>query len=100
MEEPEKSQVDFTSLEKKVFLQKGTSIYIGGELVNDQLRSVLHDEAKNLQTTHLFEIINATIVNEAFNLAMQAGTLEHIQYAKALSYWNTILNKLVNGLAK
>lgn len=92
---------DFLDLESKVFLQKGESIYVGRELVNETMRSLLRDEAKNFKTTHLYEILNATITNEAANLALiQSSNYDHIQYAKALHHWNHVLKNMIHALSK
>jgi len=94
------SEIDFIVLEKKIFRQEGEKIYIGGILITEQMRSLLRDQAKNFQTTNLFEIISSTVTNEASNLLLQSSTLEHLQYGKALHYWNKILIKTINALAK
>ncbi len=93
-------KVNFIGLESLIFKEKNGIIYIGGQEINSQMRSILRDQAKNFQTTQLFEIIDATVINESFELANQANTLEHVQYYKALIYWNKILLKMINALAK
>ena len=92
--------IDFLSIEQKVFKEDKGKIYIGGVLVSEQMRSLLRDQAKTFQTTNLFEIMNATIINEASNLLLQSGNMEHLQYGKALHYWNKILKKMINALSK
>lgn len=96
----EELPINFIELEGKIFKQEGNNIYIGGEIVSETMRSILRDQAKNFQTTNLFEILNATITNEASNLLLQSGNMEHLQYGKALHYWNKILKKTINALAK
>ena len=92
---------NFLELENKVFKQKGSNIYIGGVLVDEQMRGILRDQAKSFQTTNLYEILNATITNEAATLALiQSATFEHVQYAKALHHWNHVLRNLIHALAK
>jgi hypothetical protein len=92
--------IDFKSIESKVFLSVGDKIYVGGEIVTPQMRSVLRDQARNFQTTQLFELLNATATNEGVKLLLQAGTLEHLQFGKSLNYWNKIMLKMINALAK
>lgn len=87
-------------LAKKVYENKNGEIYIGGELVTAQMRSLLRDQAKNLQTSNLFELLDATATNEASNLLLQAANLEHLQYGKALHYWNKIFKKMIIELSK
>lgn len=97
----ESEVINFSSLESKIFLQKGDNIYIGKELVTDTMRSILRDQARSLQSSNLYEILDATITNEASNLALiQSGNYDHVQYAKALHYWNTIIKKMIIGLSK
>lgn len=101
----EKSKEDFLSLESKVFLQKGLNIYIGGELITEQMRGILRDQAQNFQTSNLYEILNATIINEASNLALlqsgKSGDIEQdVRFAKALHHWNYVLRNMINALAK
>lgn len=93
-------EFNISYLESKVFFEKSGEIYIGGEKITPQMRDILRDQAKQLQSSNLYEIINATVKDESFKLFSQAGTLEHLQYAKALLYWNKVLLKLVNALVK
>ena len=92
--------VNLIELEKLVFSEFGGVIYIGGEKITEQVLGVLREQVKYLKTSNLFEILNATAINEAASLAMKADTLEHLQFAKALQYWNKIFNKLINALDK
>ncbi len=96
----QQERFNLKELEKSIYLEDKGKFYIGGELVTEQMRGILRDQAKNFQTSNLFEIIDATIINEASNLFLQAGNMEHLQYAKALHYWNNILKKMLNALSK
>lgn len=87
-------------LESLVFVEKNNVIYIGGEAITEQMRSLLRDQAKQLQSSNLYEIINATATDEAHRLFLQSGNMDHVQYAKALIYWNKVLVKMINALAK
>lgn len=93
-------KIDFVELEKLVFKEERESIAIGGLEITPQLRSLLRDQAKNFESTQLFEIISATVTNEGVNLLSKSGNLEHLQYAKALLYWNTVVKKMIKTLAK
>lgn len=98
---PSLEHVDFKTLESKVFTVIGEKIYIGGELVTPQMRDTLRDQAKYLKTTNLLEIIDATITNEASNLALiQSANFDHVQYAKALHHWNHVLKNMIHALSK
>jgi len=96
----DQSNDSVVGLESLVFLEKNNVIYIGGEAVTEQMRSLLRDQAKQLQSSNLYEIINATAIDEAHKLFLQSGNMEHVQYAKALIYWNKVLVKMINALAK
>lgn len=99
--QPSSESINFTSIESKVFAQaKDGRIYIGKELVTDQMRGLLRDQAENFLTSNLYETLSSTVTNEAFELAAQANTLEHVQYYKALIYWNKIFEKALRALAK
>lgn len=93
-------QQKVSKFENLVFLEKNGQIYIGGELVTEQMRSLLRDQAKQLQSSNLYEIVNATIIDEGHRLFLQSGNMEHVQYAKALIYWNQVLAKMINALVK
>lgn len=65
------------------------------------MRDTLRDQAKYLKTTNLLEIIDATITNEASNLALiQSANFDHVQYAKALHHWNHVLKNMIHALSK
>lgn len=99
--QPSLEHVDFKTLESKVFTTIGDKIYIGKELVTPQMRDALRDQARYLKTTNLLEIIDATITNEASNLALiQSANFDHVQYAKALHHWNHVLKNMIHALAK
>lgn len=98
---PSLESPNFKSLESKVFTLAGDKVYIGKELVTDQMRAILRDQARYLKTTNLLEIIDATITNEAANLALiQSANFDHVQYAKALHHWNHVLKNMIHALAK
>jgi len=92
---------NFKTIESKVFLQQGDKIFIGKELVTEQMRAILRDQARYMKTTNLLEILDATITNEAANLALiQSANYDHVQYAKALHHWNHVLKNMIHALAK
>ena len=93
-------ELNYNILEKKVFFKDGKNIYIGGELLVDPVKGILRDQAKSLLSSQLYEVLDATITNEGINLLTQASTVEQLQYAKALLYWNKILKKTVNSLSE
>lgn len=91
----------FLEVESRVFTQVGKDIYIGRDKVDATLRSLLRDEAKNLQTTRLWEILNASVVNEAYNLALiQSTDFEQVLSAKMLKHWAHFMLNVIHLLAK
>lgn len=92
---------NFKNTEDRVFTTVGDKVYIGKELVTPQMRDILRDQARYLKTTNLLEIIDATITNEAANLALiQSANFDHVQYAKALHHWNHVLKNMIHALSK
>jgi hypothetical protein len=92
-------------LESSVFteIESGPNkgIYIGKEKIPNVLRSLLRDESKNIQTTRLWEIMNASVINEAYNLAlMQSTDFEQVNFAKALKHWSFFMMNVMKILEK
>lgn len=80
---------------------KGQDIYIGKLKVSEQLRDILSDQASNFKTTNLYDILDATISEEASRLALiQSTNWNHIEYAKALHHWNYVMKNIIHSLAK
>ena len=93
--------VKFVELSKRVFVEKSGKIYLGGEEVLPQMRSNLKDEAERFLTSQLWEILNATIVNESADIALrQSEDFEQVKFAKALKHWNHVLHNMLFLLAK
>jgi hypothetical protein len=87
-------------LEKRVFHEKNGDIFIGGEKIKADIRSILKDQAKYIETSQLWEILSSTVINESVRLAFESQNWDNVQYAKALKYWNTVIKKAVSSLAK
>lgn len=91
----------FLDFQSFVFDEKGGDIYIGGEKIPENIRSVLRDEAENLKTTRIWEIMNASILNEAYNLALiQSKNFDEVQFAKALKHWSHFMINVIYNLSK
>ncbi len=76
-------------------------IEIGGELLTEDLRDVLRQEAKYFERSRLWEIVNATVINESAYMALnQSSTMEHVYTGKMLLYWAQTFRKMVTELAK
>lgn len=97
----EESLPDFSTVESRIFLEKNGVIYIGKEKVTPQVRSILRDQAKYIQTSHLWEILSASILNEAVDIAlMQSTNFDHVLSAKMLRHYRHFVNNVVHLLAK
>lgn len=94
------NKIDLT-FKNKVFEQRGNDIYIGGTKVTEQMRALLKDQAQIFLTSNLYEILDATITEEAIDLALRQSTnYEHVLTAKMLHHWNHVMKNLINALAK
>ena len=90
-----------TELEKLIFTEDKGKIYLGGEEIQPQILQVLKEEAKYIVKSQLFEVINATVTNESFNLGIgQSKDWNNVEYAKALYYWGKVFNKIINKFSK
>lgn len=100
-DQSEKSPPKFTDAESRVFIERGGTVYIGREPVTEQMRSVLRDEAEHIQSSRLWEILNASVLNEAYSLALiQSKDFDNVQFAKALHHWAHFMRNVVHTLAK
>jgi len=91
----------FLDLESRVLTVVGNNIYIGKDKVDPILRGLLRDEAKSLQTTRLWEILNASVINEAYNLALlQSKNFEEVVSAKMLKHWSFFMLNMMTVLTK
>ena len=91
--------VDFKDLESRVFIVFNKSLYIGGKEVPKELRSQLKEQATYIAESQLWEILNATIINEASNMSlMQSTNWEHIQTAKMLHHWGYVFRRMIEEL--
>lgn len=93
-------QIDFVWSSKNFFEERDGKFYIGGKLIQDNLLEVLRGQAKFLKNSQLLEIMDATIKNDVGNQALQATTLEHVQFFKALHHWNFVLQNIIHSLSK
>lgn len=90
---------DLVILSKRAF--DLDTLRIGGQDIPPQMRELYRDQALNLLTTQLWEVIEATALNESARLALDGSlSWDHVQFAKALKYWHTIIAKMLIALAK
>jgi hypothetical protein len=88
-------------LGKRVFEDRKGAIYIGGERIPDVLLSVLKDESRYILKSRIWEIIEATVINESAELALNKSlNWEHVLSAKQLFYWRKIVLTIIQKLAQ
>ncbi len=103
--QPKSDQSDilpkFLDVESRVFTVQGKDIYIGKEKIQPQIRSLLRDEAEVLKNTRLWEILNASVINEAYFLALdKSEDFKHVRFAKAMKHWSFFMMNVIHLLAK
>jgi hypothetical protein len=96
--------VDFSSAESRVFQEVKGKFYIGGVEVQPQVLEVLKDQARYFVKSQLLELLDATLKNEAANLAViQSGSsgdiVRDVMSAKMLHHWNFVLQNMIVKLA-
>lgn len=93
-------QEDLVDL-NKVFREEKGEIYIGGEKIKPEFRSLLREQAKYLLTSQLYEVFVNTARNEANEMALNKSTTwDHVLSAKQLAYWSKIFTSLLVSLSK
>jgi hypothetical protein len=93
--------IDFSKTSKRIFSENKGVFYIGGLEINEQMRNILREQSNYILTSQIFEVLDATIVNESASLALlQSTNYEHVQFAKALFHWNSVLKKMLLKLGK
>jgi hypothetical protein len=91
----------FTSLESKIFTENKGKIYIGKEEIKPKMKEILKSQAQIFQTSHLYEILRATIINESYDIALrQSKDFDEVKFAKALYHWQYVLDNLLSMLTK
>lgn len=92
---------EYSDYEQKVFREVKGTIYIGQHEITEQMRGILRDQSENLLTTQLWEILHASVVNEAYEIALkQSANFDQVQFAKALHHWAHFMRNVIVKLAK
>lgn len=90
---------NFNSIESRVFTEYKGNVYIGKDKIKPDMRELLSDQAKWLKTSQLYEVLRATILNEASQLALiQSKEWDHVISAKMLYHWQFVLDNLIKKL--
>ena len=93
--------INFDALSKGIFSEKGNVLFIGGEPIKSEIKEVLKDQAEYLKTSQLYEILLATLKNEAGNLALiQSKDWDNVLYAKAMHHNIYVFENLIKCLTK
>lgn len=92
---------DFSQIENRIFSETKEGIWLGKEPINATMRDLLREQAKGVQSSQLWEVLNASIANEAINLALiQSKDFDHVQFAKALWHYSTFMRNVILKLSK
>jgi hypothetical protein len=93
--------LEFNKIAPKVFAVQGDKVFLGGEEVTPQIKSILADQAHNLLTSQLWEILYSSIVNEAYDISLRQSTdFNHVLSAKMLHHWAHYTKNIIIKLAK
>lgn len=93
--------LSYTSIKDSVLRFDAGKAFIGSLEIQPALLSVLKDQAYSFKTTQLYEVLIATIQDEAMRLALiQSTKWEDVNYAKALWHVQFVLDNIINTLGK
>ncbi len=91
----------YTEIQDHVFSVRKDGLYLGGNKIEPTLRSLLKDDAETIKNSRLWEILNASLLNEAFDLALiQSTDFEQVQFAKALKHAQHFILNVIFILSK
>lgn len=95
------TSLNLVELSKSVFDDNKGKLFIGGQEIPEHLRGALRDEADYLFKSRFYELLNATIINEAAAIALiKSENMEHVFSAKQLYHWNHVMKNMMIALAK
>lgn len=93
--------VNFLDTEKRVFDEINGVFYIGGEKITPEMRDVLREQANYIERSNIWEIVNATVVNEAYRLALiQSQDFNNVISAKMLHHWAFVMRSMMRKLGE
>ena len=97
----EKLETLYSDTEKRIFHETGGKIFVGGEAIPEQMLTALKGQAKFLKTSNLYDILDKTVMNEAYYLALrESKDWDNVQFAKSLAYCSKIYKKIIDKLAE
>ena len=93
--------IDFNLIAAKVFKEEEGQLLIGGIQIDKQLRDSLREEAKLITQMRFWEVLHATIIQEASDMALiQSKDMDHVNIAKMLKHWGYVFQNMVYRLSK
>jgi hypothetical protein len=76
-------------------------MYIGGVLIPKDLRDSLRQDARYIQISRFWDVLQATIIDESAKLALiQATNYEHVLSAKMLYHYQHVFKNMLLALVK
>ena len=85
----------------KVFSEIKGEFYIGGEKLSKEMRDLLREQARYLETSQLWEILINTLNQRANKMALEESLeWNHILSAKALKIWIDFFEVMIIKLKK
>ena len=95
------SSPNFTTIESHIFTEHNGDVYLGKEKLSQEMRDLLREQARYIERSNLWEIVNATIVNEAYDISLkQSKDFDEVRTAKMLHHWAFVMRKMMTLLAK
>lgn len=92
---------NFNYVASRVFSEEKDGLKIGGQPIDKILRDSLREESKFIETSRLWEVLEATIIQEASNMALiQSKDMDHVNIAKMLYHWAFVFKNMVYKLSK
>lgn len=91
----------FQETQDRLFKEKPEGLYLGGEPISKELLEALKAEAIYIKNSRLWAIVNGSLSNEAYRLALsESKQWDHVLYAKAMQNCVNFINKIIHSLAK
>lgn len=98
---PQDASPKFLSLESHILTEHKGELYLGKEILSKEMRDVLREQARYIERSNLWEVVNATIVNESYDIALKhSKDFDEVLSAKMLHHWAFVMRKIMALLAK
>lgn len=85
---------------KNIYRKEKDGIYLGNEKVRPEYLDVLRTQASNLKRSELWDILSATLKNEASSSALKSLNWDNVQFAKALQYYVIAIDTILKDLSE